>query len=521
MYEQVYGSICRKDSDVKEIRDRITKFVVICTLAAVLLTGTVSTVTANRIVSSSAAECMQMQCDVTGGKVNELMNSVESSVRFLCESTYAYIDSPQDFANDIVSMNNYDTMMTAAMKKLSESTSGSMAVYYRYNPDYTTRMKGRFFVRSKETKAMREEPPTDISAYKSTDIEHVGWYYEAVKAGGPVWIGPYHNSNINRDIMSYVVPIKIQGTLVGVIGMDVDFRYIADYIGQISIYDTGGAFSVSDGKILQYDNEKLIRIPVENISGYQELYAAVHSDQETSGTYTKNGKQSVFTSKDMNGGLHLVISAPTAEIYKDSYRLILLITVLMVASTAVILAISRPICTRIVQMAYTDRLTGLPNREYFRDIYDSRMKEKNIQSTMFMLDIDHFKMVNDTYGHAVGDKVLTAVAGEIRDIFGKNAILSRWGGDEFVGIIPSDGDLERCRELCQRVSEDSTEICAGGYTLSVGLYRIRENMAGNNIENMVSKADMALYEAKGVRNCAMVYNKMGADCKPDRNGAEN
>jgi GGDEF domain-containing protein len=140
----------------------------------------------------------------------------------------------------------------------------------------------------------------------------------------------------------------------------------------------------------------------------------------------------------MNGGLHLVISAPTAEIYENSYRLILLITVLMVASTAAILAISRPICTRIVQMAYTDCLTGLPNREYFRDIYDSRMKEKNIQSTMFMLDIDHFKMVNDTYGHAVGDKVLTAVAGEIRDIFGKNAILSRWGGDEFVGIIPSE-----------------------------------------------------------------------------------
>jgi hypothetical protein len=159
---------------VKEIRDRITKFVVVCTLAAVLLTGTVSTVTANRIVSNSASECMQMQCDVTGGKVNELMSSVEASVRFLCESTYAYIDSPQDFANDIVSMDNYDTMMTAAMKKLSESTSGSMAVYYRYNPEYTTRKMGRFFVRAPETKAMREEPPTDINAYKSTDMEHVG-----------------------------------------------------------------------------------------------------------------------------------------------------------------------------------------------------------------------------------------------------------------------------------------------------------------------------------------------------------
>jgi methyl-accepting chemotaxis protein len=78
-------------------------------------------------------------------------------------------------------------------------------------------------------------------------------------AGGPVWIGPYHNSNINRDIMSYVVPIKIQGTLVGVIGMDIDFRYITDYIGQISIYDTGGAFAVSDGNILQYDNGLLTR----------------------------------------------------------------------------------------------------------------------------------------------------------------------------------------------------------------------------------------------------------------------
>ena len=174
---------------MKEIRDRITKFVVICTLAAVLLTGLLSTVTANRIVSDTAYQSMQMQCDITGGKVNEMMSSVENAVEFLYESEYAFIDSPDEFANDADAMKNFDTMMTGTMKRLSENTSGSITVYYRYNPDYTDIMKGHFFVRSKETKEMREEPVTDIKAYKSDDIGHVGWYYEAIKAGGPCGSG--------------------------------------------------------------------------------------------------------------------------------------------------------------------------------------------------------------------------------------------------------------------------------------------------------------------------------------------
>ena len=499
---------------MKEIRDRITKFVVICTLAAVLLTGLLSTVTANRIVSDTAYQSMQMQCDITGGKVNEMMSSVENAVEFLYESEYAFIDSPDEFANDADAMKNFDTMMTGTMKRLSENTSGSITVYYRYNPDYTDIMKGHFFVRSKETKEMREEPVTDIKAYKSDDIGHVGWYYEAIKAGGPVWIGPYHKDNINRDVMSYVIPVYIKGELIGVVGMDVDFKYISDYIDRIEIYDTGKAYAVSDGCFLSYNGSRLKKTPVENTSRTRNLYEAVHSDDEINGVYVKNGKQEAFASKDMRGGLHLIISAPTREIYRDSYRLIMWISFLMVAVTIIVLLISRPICMRMVQKAYTDKLTGLPNREYFHDIYEKFQKERNMQqSTLFMLDIDYFKKVNDTYGHAAGDKVLTAVASELKPMFGDKAVLSRWGGDEFIGIIPSNGDIRTCTELCRRVSEDSTEICTGGYTLSIGLYRMPDSIDETHLESMVAKADTALYEAKGVRNCVMIYNKMGEDCK--------
>ncbi len=162
-----------------------------------------------------------------------------------------------------------------------------------------------------------------------------------------------------------------------------------------------------------------------------------------------------------------------------------------------------------VSMAYTDALTGIYNRRYMNAHLDRKIMEiNNTQQpvSVMMFDIDHFKRVNDTYGHASGDDVLRAVAqrvnGGIRDF----DLLARYGGEEFVVIMPStpaDISLMVAERLCRKIAaapfEATGSQTALGITASIGVATTTDPMETSDA--LLGRADAALYEAKnGGRN---------------------
>lgn len=495
---------------MKEIRNRLTGFVIISTLAGILITGILSMFIANKIIGSSSDKRLQMQCESEGHNFNDIMNSVKSSEVFLHELMCDYAKDPEALAVSADNVMSFETKISGIMKRLGDNTEGCTAVYFRFAPEYTDFSKGKFFIIDKTTRKMVQQQTTDSKSYAANDLTNAQWYHEPIKAGKAIWMGPYYNKHAARYIMSYASPVYVDEILVGVVGMDVDFSYIMNYVNEAKIYSTGKEQIACDGSILEYNGDKLVSVPVKGTDLDKELYGALHSQGESMGHYHEDGKQMMFASSDIDGGLKLVISAPTSEIYKDSYTLGIVIIFQIVFFAAIVLILSDKIGTWMIKRAYSDRLTNLPNREYFQEQFIKELKEDNGQHrSLFMLDIDHFKRVNDTYGHAKGDEVLNAVAEEMRAQFGKDAVLARWGGDEFIGLIGADGSVRRCKDLCRSTAEDSTEVCSGGYTLSIGIYNIPVNDRNDSLEEMLNKADKALYEAKTIRNCVMIYSQMG------------
>lgn len=505
---------------MKEIKVRLTQFVMLCTLVAVLLTGIVGCYMANRIIGNSAVQRLKMQSDDAQHSVDDIMSTLESAVGFLDDSIVSSISSPVTFADSAHSIVLFEAKMSGIMRRLGENTPYCSTVYFRYDPDYTTLSTGKFYVKDSNGK-MNAEIPTDIYAYPKDDVDHVGWFYKPLEAGEPVWVGPYLNKNIDSYIMSYVMPVKIDGITIGVVGMDIDFAYIVKYVNSVQVYDTGKEYILSDGKMLQYSAGELVLKSVNDSKGKEELYNAVRSSGYKMGRYYDDSKQMMFASTDIKGGLKLVIGVPTAEVYKDSYALISAITILMVVTAIFVMMLSQFFGGKIVSSAYTDKLTGLYNREYFNEKFKKEMKDDPEHHSLVILDIDRFKNVNDTYGHAKGDEALTSVAKELRDVFGPKALLARWGGDEFVCFISTENDLTNCKELLRRVSEDSTEICRSGYTLSVGIYRVLLADDQSVLEKLVDRADKALYDAKMIRNTVVVYNKIESFCREDSNGGND
>jgi two-component system, cell cycle response regulator len=157
---------------------------------------------------------------------------------------------------------------------------------------------------------------------------------------------------------------------------------------------------------------------------------------------------------------------------------------------------------RVEALSITDPLTGLFNRRRFEDILDSEFKKSkrySIPLSCIMVDIDHFKSVNDTCGHAGGDIAIKETARIIKQSIRNVDTACRWGGEEFVVLTPMTTKafaIQPARRIWKAVSDCVfTDLEGVKITVSIGI----ADMSGAAIEtsdNLVQAADMALYQAK-------------------------
>lgn len=153
-------------------------------------------------------------------------------------------------------------------------------------------------------------------------------------------------------------------------------------------------------------------------------------------------------------------------------------------------------------LAMRDELTGLMNRRSFEQVVRAvRARDDRSDGGLIMIDIDHFKAINDTHGHETGDTVLQEVAETIRAAFRSTDLICRWGGEEFLAFV-SEGDLQRSLDLAERVRERVGGTVFGrglSVTVSVGVALVSPQ---DDAEAAIRRADGKLYEAKRAgRNC--------------------
>ena len=168
---------------------------------------------------------------------------------------------------------------------------------------------------------------------------------------------------------------------------------------------------------------------------------------------------------------------------------------------------------KVQNMAITDSLTGAYNRRYFYEFAENeiaRSKRYQKELAVIMVDIDHFKMVNDEFGHLVGDQTLKMVVDTITCQLRKVDVLCRFGGEEFVIFLPEtslESALVAADRICRAISEQSLKSEKGdiSVTVSVGVTHLRDE--SQTMMDLINEADQALYTAKNAgRNCVRIYS---------------
>ena len=309
---------------MKSIKTKIIVTVILCSLVSTFICGAISIVNSVSTSYEDSQQEMQLKCVSQSDELDTMMQNVSQSVEMVYSIAVAKLEHAASFRTSKDYVDTYTKQMLPILMQSAQNTKGALTAYIRYNPEFTEPTSGLFLTRDNSDSEFESVTPTDFSMYDPSDVEHVGWYYIPVQNGKETWMEPYLNSNIGVYMISYVIPIEVDGESIGIIGMDIDFSEFTDTIDSLSIFDSGYGFLVNEsGKVMYHKDLEIGSNLADADSGLQSVVDALGNEQteETAVSYTYQGKDKVMYYKTLENGMKFVLTAPKTELQEKSRQL--------------------------------------------------------------------------------------------------------------------------------------------------------------------------------------------------------
>ncbi len=530
------------------ILTKITVLIVSVMLIFAVSLGAASMISMKNALRDDAATILNTSCQHQADKLNTTLLRIEQSVQILAE--YSGTEkSNRDKMNDPDYLADFAKRLSNHGSEISGVTPGVVAHYVRFNPELFGPQAGYFSAINHETGKIENREPTSFDQFDPNDMEMYGWYFLPVNAGKAMWTDPYFHKNIGLKAISYVIPVYYDEELICVVGADIDFNSVTADVDSAKIYETGSlALTDNDFTVV---HSKLLDQGTEIYSLLDKSSSDDIDDTEDVSIYEfeQDGEVMTLSASPTINGMHLLAIVPEAEIMVDmrnlAIRFVLISCIMFAVAVAVAVAVARSFVrplrelndaarsiadgqldinlkkrtrdeigdltesigetakqlkTRIEyinNLAYIDRLTGIPNNTAYLDaVYnmDSKISEGNADFTVFVMDLNDLKIVNDRYGHEYGNEMLIATANALTKVFGYEKIF-RVGGDEFVAIVEgaTEEDAQTLNyRLVQEISEQQ-----GNFKLTVAYgYERFDASKHDGFKNVFRCADEKMYKRK-------------------------
>ena len=498
-------------------------------LAITMFIGGLSIYEVDQFVQRQTEDYINVTCEKDASQINDIFGDMEKSVHIMESYVLGLINSKaeiEDAKKQAEILERSDEMFVDVAK----NTDGAVAYYFRLAPELSHSTFGIFYSKVKEKEEFVCFEPTDISLYDKSDTEHVGWYWQPLEAGKPVWMLPYYNKNNDIMMISYVVPMYFENEFIGIVGMDFDYTVLTDRVHNIKIYENGFAHLEFEGA---------------------DIYNSEHAEDAK---LHEHPEEYLSVSKELRNGMTLIISASYDDIRQIRYDIALKILFVVILLAVLFSLVAILVVRRIVYplkkltdasvklsngnydveivhsntyeirllstafenmalhlkeheklqhlLAYRDSLTGLGNtNSYWAWIndFDKEIETKEIDFGVLVFDINYLKETNDRYGHDVGNKLIVSAARVISDIFKRSPVF-RIGGDEFLVILQNrdldekDALLKIFDEECLNKSVD-TDKESIPVSIAKGFARY-DSGKDTNFMDVFNRADDAMYENK-------------------------
>lgn len=326
---------------MRSIKARILATVIVCTLLTSFICGGVSIVNSRKTVYEDSQKEMQYACANQAAELNSQMSRVEQSVNTAYNVALQQLTDVEAFKTSKAYVDNFTAIMNEMLYEVGGNTDGALTAYIRYNPEFTEPDSGVFWSRSSDAEKFEALVPTDFSMYSPDDLEHVGWYYIPVQNGKPTWMAPYLNSNINVYMVSYVIPIVIDGESIGIIGMDIDFNKFTSTVDNASVFETGFAFLADENGNISYHKSIDSGTAISGLDNSGEMVSAL-ADPSKEGqpvNYTYQGELKDMCYQTLVNGMRYVLTAPEKEMKSAASHITMLIVIGMLIAVAIAIVI--------------------------------------------------------------------------------------------------------------------------------------------------------------------------------------
>ncbi len=541
---------------MKSIRAKFILLIMSSLMICIATLGGAGIITTKKTIDSYSAEYMNLECTNIAEELNGTLGNIEQSVKTLADYAVMRISNTDALISDEKYFEQYVSEIENIAMNAAVHTEGAVAVYLRLNPEHWGTKAGFFLTKSHGDGTMHEAEITDLDAYSSDNINRVGWYYLPVNAGEALWLEPYLNENINVYMISYVIPIYSDNTLVGVIGMDIDFSVFTNYVADKTVYESGYAFLISHDAHTLYHHTAPEGVSL-GTAGDSLEEVAHRLGERTSGCslieYNSGKEQRKMSFHSLRNNIYVALTAPENEINSTRNRLIVIIiaagfsflTIALILTIIITRRITKPIlelngaAQKLVEgnldveitsdskdevgtlidsfrktvqhlkeyigyingLAYIDNMTGVKNKTAYAEAVTKLEERAKTDETSFgvvVFDINDLKYINDNYGHEAGDRLIIGSCRVICKTFSHSPVY-RIGGDEFVAILQNE-DLENAdelvKELERNISKANDEIndC---FSISVACgYAAFEHENDKCYSDVFNRADEAMYRNK-------------------------
>ncbi len=315
----------------------------------------------------------------------------------------------------------------------------------------------------------------------------------------------------NDDDLAVFVNFRVldsEGEFIGAIGVGLAIRSLLSLVDQYSDkFDRKIYFADKQGEIqlnssVHGDKSNILEVP-----GFESLAQNIlSSTEEKRFSYTRNGSEVFLNSRyiDKLGWFLIVEERETRAMYPVTNTFIFnsLLSLFIALS---VLVVAHRILNRyhkdLEYSAHHDNLTGVYNRQFFESVAKKSVEHtgrRGDSSCIMFIDIDHFKNVNDQYGHIAGDSVIEHIAQTVKSSIRKSDLICRWGGEEFCVILPDTlqhDAVELSEQVCQAVRDTHIQFedTSIKVTVSIG---VTQRIAVESFEDCLQRTDEALYTAK-------------------------
>ncbi|GGD78980.1 sensor domain-containing diguanylate cyclase [Lacimicrobium alkaliphilum] len=368
--------------------------------------------------------------------------------------------------------------------------------------DMQSRFELMFFIAS-EPQQMQYYSDGDELALSE---EETPWYFRLKERQEDFYAGLGHEQDLRlyMDIMQR----DMNGDLLGFVGIGMP---LSDFVDTFSHYNQelgyDFVFVNSDDEIvltsfadLQPRGDERTRL--QNLSWYSDWYKGPSLAGNQTNLVELNEQDVLITEVPLDVlKWRFFIISPLEAQQQAMSRTFLVNLVIMTAALLTLLWLLSRVIRRIQQSVsskiYTDRLTGLFNRLYIEQAFEEIQQEGKSMS-LIMADIDHFKEVNDTHGHNVGDQVIASIADILGDCLRKGDYLGRWGGEEFIVLLPNS-DLLSAEQVAERMRQSVAfqPVAEGDMVLDITMsFGVTQADRYGALVDLIHSADKALYQAK-------------------------